>query len=62
VNTDIHLKISSFEEYTRHVALQSPLLYDFGFDMMPYTDDGDRYFTGQFSSRPAIKAGLRKAS
>lgn len=54
--------LSTFAEYSASVANAGPVLWEYGYDMMPYSDDGNRYFTGQFSSRPSIKTGLRIAS
>lgn len=62
VNSDIKLQLSTLSTYSKQVGLQNPELWEYTYDMMPYSDDGNRYFTGQFSSRPSIKTAVRKAS
>jgi hypothetical protein len=62
LNPDIQFVLSSLEDYGRAVGKEKQPLYSFSYDMMPYSDDGNRYFTGQYSSRPSIKTAVRKAS
>ena len=54
--------MSTLNYYGQMVGHHDQELYPYYYDMMPYTENGRQYYTGQFTSRPNIKAAARKAS
>ncbi len=61
-NADIHLMYSTLTFYDETVQAHNYILPVNYFDMLPLTDDDQRYFTGLYTSRPNLKAFLRRAS
>lgn len=62
MNSDIELSFSTLRQYGQQVGKLNRELTSYYYDMMPYSDDDRRYFTGLFSSQPNLKAAIREAS
>jgi len=62
VNPDIELGLSTLSFYDEMVGRHDAAMYHYEYDFMPHTDNGQRYFTGAFSSRPNLKQAIREAS
>lgn len=63
MNSDIILEFSTLSRYSEAIShLKESNLYNYHYDMLPYTDNGSRYFTGQYTSRANLKAAIREAS
>lgn len=54
--------MSSLSFYDEMVGLHDTAMYHYEYDFMPFSDNQDRYFTGQYSSRPNLKTAIREAS
>jgi hypothetical protein len=62
MNTDIQMGLSSLSFYDEMVSRHETAMYHYEYDFMPHSDNGQRFFTGLFSSRPNLKAAVREAS
>ena len=62
VNPDIQLAFSTLTQYNEMVSLHDKPMSSYYYDMTPFSDDGQRYFSGQYTSRPNLKKAIREAS